>query len=122
MLRKLTSFATLVKLPFIGDDLVTPLATDLSTAQFLQLGWVYKRGHELHCRLGGTPETLPAARSVIVGEGDDKEYVIPRCSARPRRSRRAPGEERYGAGCVTGAFPKLNAPSSRLSAAPSSRP
>ena len=62
-LRKMTSVSSLVKMPFIGSKLVKPLATDLSTAQFLQLGWVYKRGHALHCRLGGTPETL-ARRAV----------------------------------------------------------
>ena len=75
-LSKMTSVSTLGKLPFIGSDLVKPLATDLSTFQFLQIGWVYKRGHELHCRLGGTPETLPDGESVIVAEGDDKERVI----------------------------------------------
>ena len=42
----------------------------------MQLGWVYKRGHDVHCRLGGTPETLPDGESVIVSEGDDKERVI----------------------------------------------
>src|SRR5204862_2249207 len=49
-LRKMTGVSTLVKLPFVGGDLVKPLATDLSTFQFLQFGWIYKRGHELHCR------------------------------------------------------------------------
>jgi LCP family protein required for cell wall assembly len=36
---KLTSFGTLIKLPFIGDDLLAPVATDLSTHAFLSLGW-----------------------------------------------------------------------------------
>ena len=51
-----------------------PLATDLSAAQFLQLGWVYRRGRStLHCRLGGTPETTAGRRvAVIVSEGDDR--------------------------------------------------
>ena len=35
---KLTSFGTLVKLPFIGDDLLAPVTTDLSTHSFLSLG------------------------------------------------------------------------------------
>jgi LCP family protein required for cell wall assembly len=105
-LRKMTSVSTLGKLPFIGGDLVKPLATDLSTFQFLQMGWVYKRGHELHCRLGGTPETLPDGESVIVSEGDDKERVILAMLGRTAPLPPRPGEERYGAGCVTGAFPK----------------
>ena len=59
ILRKMTSVSTLVKLPFVGSKLTSPLVTDLSTFQFMQMGWLYKRGSELHCRLGGTPETLP---------------------------------------------------------------
>jgi LCP family protein required for cell wall assembly len=104
-LRKMTSFSTLVKLPFVGGDLVKPLATDLSTFQFMQIGWIYKRGHELHCRLGGTPETLPDGQSVIVSEGDDKERVILALLGKTAPLGPRPGEERYGAGCVTGAFP-----------------
>ena len=43
-----------------------PLATDLSTLQFLQLGWVkFRAGSTLHCRLGGRTSataTSPATR------------------------------------------------------------
>jgi LCP family protein required for cell wall assembly len=106
MLRKMTSFSTLVKLPFIGDGLVKPLATDLSAFQFMQIGWIYKRGSELHCRLGGTPETLPDGESVIVSEGDDKERVILAVLGKTAPLPPRPGEERYGAGCVSGKFPR----------------
>jgi LCP family protein required for cell wall assembly len=106
MLRKMTSFSTLVKLPFIGGKLARPLATDLSAFQFMQVGWIYKRGHELHCRLGGTPETLPDGESVIVGEGDDKERVILAVLGKTAPLPPRPGEERYGAGCVSGSFPR----------------
>jgi LCP family protein required for cell wall assembly len=106
MLRKMTSFSTLVKLPFIGGKLARPLATDLSAFQFMQVGWIYKRGHELHCRLGGTPETLPDGESVIVGEGDDKERVILAVLGKTAPLPPRPGEERYGAGCVKGSFPR----------------
>jgi polyisoprenyl-teichoic acid--peptidoglycan teichoic acid transferase len=105
-LRKMTSASSLVKMPFIGSKLVKPLATDLSTAQFLQLGWVYKRGHALHCRLGGIPETLPDGESVIVSEGDDKERVILAVEGKTAPLPPRPGEERYGAGCVSGSFPR----------------
>jgi LCP family protein required for cell wall assembly len=104
-LHKMTSFSTLWKLPFIGGRLVKPLATDLSALQFMQIGWVYKRGHELHCRLGGTPETLPDGEAVIVSEGDDKERVILAMLGKTAPLPPRPGEERYGAGCVTGKFP-----------------
>jgi polyisoprenyl-teichoic acid--peptidoglycan teichoic acid transferase len=105
-LRKMTSVSSLAKMPFIGSKLVKPLATDLSTAQFLQLGWVYKRGHALHCRLGGTPETLPDGEAVIVSEGDDKERVILAVEGKTAPLPPRPGEERYGAGCVKGSFPR----------------
>ena len=56
---KLASAGTYLDLPFIGDDLLRPLATDLTPSQMLQLGWVYWRsgsGRALHCRLGGQPD------------------------------------------------------------------
>lgn len=55
---QLTSIGTLVKLPWIGGTLLKPLSTDLSTWQFLQLGWLKFRGHTLHCRLGGDPTQI----------------------------------------------------------------
>jgi LCP family protein required for cell wall assembly len=104
-LRKMTGLSTLARLPFDGGSLVKPLATDLSTFQFMQLAWAYKRGHALHCRLGGTPETLPDGESVIVSEGDDKEYVIQTVLGKTAPLPPRPGEHTYGAGCVRGSFP-----------------
>ena len=105
VLHKMTSVSNLWRLPFDGSKLARPLSTDLSTWQLMQLGWVYKRGHALHCRLGGTPETLPDGEDVIVAEGDDKERVIQAVLGRTVPLPPRPGEERYGAGCVTGAWP-----------------
>ena len=76
VLRKMTSVKTVAKLPLIGDELVAPLTTDLTTAQLAQIAWVYKRGNAMHCRLGGSAATLPSGESVIVAEGDDKSRVI----------------------------------------------
>ena len=106
VLRKMTSASNLVKLPFNGSKLARPLSTDLSTWQLMQLGWVYKRGHALHCRLGGTPETLPDGEDVIVAEGDDKERVIQAVLGNTAPLPPRPGEERYGAGCVSKTFPR----------------
>jgi len=103
-LRKMTSVSTLVKLPFVGKKLVRPLATDISTAQLMEIGWVYKRGHALHCRLGGTPATLPDGESVIVAEGDDKSRVILTMLGQTAPLPPRPGEGPYGAGCVSGTF------------------
>jgi LCP family protein required for cell wall assembly len=54
---KLASVGTFFKLPFIGGDLMKPLATDLSPTEFLQLGWIkFRAGTTLHCRLGGNAD------------------------------------------------------------------
>jgi len=103
-LHKMTSFSTLVKLPFIGGNLTKPLATDLSAFQFMQLGWVYKRASALHCRLGGVVQTTPDGQSVIVSEGDDKTRVILAMLGKTAPLPPRPGEGPYGAGCVTGSF------------------
>ncbi|HEY3922093.1 MAG TPA: LCP family protein [Gaiellaceae bacterium] len=55
-LAKFTSFGTLLGAPFHASSWVKPLATDLSTMQLIELGWVKFRsssGNALHCRLGG---------------------------------------------------------------------
>jgi LCP family protein required for cell wall assembly len=103
-LKKMTSLSSALKLPFIGGDLTKPLATDLSAFQFMELGWVYKRAHALHCRLGGVTQTLPDGESVIVSEGDDKERVILAVLGKTAPLPPRPGEGPYGAGCVTGSF------------------
>jgi LCP family protein required for cell wall assembly len=103
-LSKMTGVGTLAKLPFVGGDLVKPLATDLSAFQFMQFGWVYKRAHALHCRLGGTVQTLPDGQSVIVSEGDDKDRVILAVLGKTAPLPPRPGEGPYGAGCVSGHF------------------
>lgn len=72
-LGKATSFSTALRLPFVGEDLVAPLATDLGTAKLLQLGWAYMRADKdkaLHCRLGGDPATV-GGESVILGTEDN---------------------------------------------------
>ena len=76
-LDKLTSLGTAVKLPFVGDDLVAPLATDLGAWELMQLGWTYFRadtGKALHCRLGGDPATV-GGESVILGTEDNLATV-----------------------------------------------
>ena len=53
---KLASFGTFLRSPFKGSSYVKPLATDLSTSQLVQLGWVKFRASgssSVHCRLGG---------------------------------------------------------------------
>ncbi len=57
VLSQIASVGTFFDLPFSGDTLVRPLATDLSAWQLIQLGWVkFRSGATIHCRLGGTLE------------------------------------------------------------------
>jgi LCP family protein required for cell wall assembly len=96
---KLTAFWTLVKLPFIGNDLLAPVATDLSTHAFISLGWTKFRsssGRTLHCRLGGEPsggEIIPQEenRNVIAMVTGDSAPQPP-----------IPGSGPFGPGCVVG--------------------
>ena len=101
-LSKLSSVSTFFPLPFDGSSLLAPIATDLSTWDFMQLGWVKFRA--------GDDAPLPARRhSADIGGGS---YIIEhpgehlgrsrRCSATRRRSRRRPAAGQYAPGCVTG--------------------
>jgi polyisoprenyl-teichoic acid--peptidoglycan teichoic acid transferase len=74
---ELASFGTFLRLPFVGDSLASPLATDLSAWQLVQLGWVRFRsdsGRSLHCRLGGEPSSL-GGESILLG-GEDNVGVV----------------------------------------------
>ena len=74
---KVTSLGTALRLPFRGDSIVKPLATDLSAGQVLQLGWAYFRANTedaLHCRLGGEPGSADG-QSVIFGSEDNVATV-----------------------------------------------
>ncbi len=98
----LTSLWSAAKMPFIGDDVVKPLATDLGAGEVLQLGWAYFRADAqkaLHCRLGGEPGTADG-QSVIFGSEDNVATV----SMFLGRSAplRPPKGLPYAPGCVVG--------------------
>jgi polyisoprenyl-teichoic acid--peptidoglycan teichoic acid transferase len=74
---KTVGFWGYLHMPLIGDDLVQPLATDLSAWEFAQLGWVKFRAPSsktLKCHLGGTPSSVGGA-SVILGSEDNAEII-----------------------------------------------
>jgi LCP family protein required for cell wall assembly len=74
---KIASTGTFLRLPFIGDSLAAPLATDLSAWQLAKLGWVHFRAdpkNTLHCRLGGDPATVNG-ESVLLGSEDNVSVV-----------------------------------------------
>jgi polyisoprenyl-teichoic acid--peptidoglycan teichoic acid transferase len=96
---KLTSFGTLVDLPFIGKDLLAPVTTDIGTHGFLSLGWTKFRtsgGSTLHCRLGGSPsggEIIPV---------EENRSVITMVTGESAPQPPVPGSGPFGPGCVTG--------------------
>ena len=89
-LDKMVSFGTFLRLPFIGEELVSPLTTDLSTNELCQLAWLRFRSAEdrtIYCRLG------------VTGDGDDNASVLLMFSG---RSAIQPPSPISGAGCLRG--------------------
>ena len=100
---KLTSPKTLVRMPLVGDELLRPLATDLTTAEFAQLAWVKFRAPEdraLHCRLGGSASTV-GGQSYIVST-QENFAVIQMVTGRSAPQPPPPGSGPFGPGCVVG--------------------
>jgi LCP family protein required for cell wall assembly len=100
---EVTSIRTFLKLPFIGDDLVAPLTTDLSAGELLQLGWLRFRADDsraLHCRLGGEPTTI-GGESVILG-GEENVAALSMFTGRSAPQPPPPGSGTFGAGCAVG--------------------
>ena len=97
-MSKLASVGTFFRLPFSGGDLMKPLSTDLSTMQFLQLGWVkFRAGSTLHCRLGGRS----LGDGFITGDQENIaviQMVLGVSAPQPPPPAAGP----YGPGCFTG--------------------
>ena len=100
---RVTSVSTFARMPFIGDELVAPLTTDLSAGQLMQLGWVRFRAdaaRALHCRLGGEPATI-GGESVILG-GEENVATLSMFAGLSAAQPPPPGSGMFGAGCVVG--------------------
>jgi polyisoprenyl-teichoic acid--peptidoglycan teichoic acid transferase len=100
---EVTSFRTFLRMPFIGDDLVAPLTTDLSANQLLQLAWVKRRTPSsgiLRCRLGGTIATLDG-QSFIIGS-EDNASVVAMVEGKTAPLPPRPGSSAFGPGCQVG--------------------
>ena len=96
---KLTGFGTLLKLPFIGDDLLAPVSTDISTHGFISLGWTKFRsssGGTLHCRLGGE------ASGGEIHSVEENRNVITMVTGDSAPQPPVPGSGAFGPGCVQG--------------------
>jgi LCP family protein required for cell wall assembly len=100
---EITSFGTFLRMPFIGDELVAPLATDLSANQLLQLGWVKRRTPSsgiLRCRLGGSIADIDG-QSFIIGS-EDNASVVAMVEGKVAPLRPRPGSGTFGPGCRVG--------------------
>ncbi len=97
---EVTSFSTLVRMPFLADDLIAPLATDLSAGQFGQLAWVKVRsGSTLRCRLGGTPTSI-GGESFLIGSEENRNVILMFLGVSAPQPP-PPGTGLFGPGCVS---------------------
>jgi LCP family protein required for cell wall assembly len=97
LMSKLASFGTFMRMPLIGSDLMKPLATDLSSNQFLSLGWdKFRTGRTIHCRLGG----ISTGGDITPSEDNAKVIlmVLGRSAVQPP----APSGDTYPPGCLLG--------------------
>lgn len=100
---KLASPWTFLQLPFIGGDALKPLTTDLSTGEFLQLGWVKFRsssGKTLHCRLGGDSGSYGGQDVIVPTEENGAVIQMVEGNSAPQPP--PPGSGPFGPGCVVG--------------------
>jgi LCP family protein required for cell wall assembly len=97
------SFETYLQGPFIADDLVKPLATDLSAGELTQLAWVKFRTPSdgvLRCRLGGTIADVGGGSYIIGSEENVSVIAMVTGKTAPQPPR--PGSGPFGPGCRVG--------------------
>ena len=102
LLDEITSFTTLVRMPTIGDDLVKPMATDLSAGEILELGWVKFRSSDeksLRCRLGGDPAIVGGAS--VLQSSEDNALTIAMITG-DTAPQRPPRSQPFAPGCFVG--------------------
>jgi LCP family protein required for cell wall assembly len=72
---EIASLGTFLRLPFMGEELAAPLATDLSAWELAQVGWRrFRASGSLRCRLGGTPSSA-GGESVLLGSEDNVAVI-----------------------------------------------
>ena len=102
VLAKFTSLGALARMPFQGGSFVKPIATDLSTAQLAELGWVKFRssgGSTLHCRLGGTSS---GGSDIIPSEDNRNVLSMFVGDSAPQPPVPATSSEPFPPGCAVG--------------------
>ena len=100
-LAKLASPTRFFSLPFDGSSLLAAISTDLSTWDFMQLGWVkFRAGEVVHCRLGGS-----ATGNGFITGTEENIQVVQEVLGNSAPQPPAPGTGLYGPGCVVGNQP-----------------
>lgn len=102
LVDRITSLRTFLRLPAIGDDLVRPLATDLSAGEILQLGWVKFRSSDeksLRCRLGGNPTAVGGTS--VLQSSEDNALTIAMITG-DTAPQRPPRNQPFAPGCFVG--------------------
>jgi LCP family protein required for cell wall assembly len=100
LLSKLSSAGTFFKLPFIGSDVMKPLATDLSPTELVQIGWLkFRAGTTLHCRLGGR------ADGGYIDPSEDNAAVIAMVKGESAPQPPPPNGDTYPPGCYVNRLP-----------------
>lgn len=102
LMGKITGVSGFLHMPFWGDDVVKPLATDLSTNELIQLTWVRKRASNsktLKCHLGGTPTSIGGAD--VIESSEDNALVIAMLTGRSA-PQRPPAGQLFAPGCFVG--------------------
>jgi LCP family protein required for cell wall assembly len=98
LLSRLTSSRVLAKMPWIGDDLMRPMTTDMSAGEFMQLALVRKRSNsEVRCRLGGTAQSFGGGSYIAPDEERHRTLLafLGRSAPQPP----LPGSA-FGSGCL----------------------
>ena len=102
---KVASPSGFLRMPLIGDDLVKPLATDLTAGEILSLAWVKFRAADdktLRCRLGGDP--VSEAGASYLQSSEDNALVIAMITGKSA-PQRPPAGQPFAPGCFVGRAP-----------------
>ena len=103
VLSKMTGVSTMLQLPWMADDLLKPLATDLTAGELMQLGWIKLRASStLHCRLGGNSENIGGADEIAPTEDNFSVIRMVQGTEAPREP--PAGSSLYAPGCSTSAM------------------
>jgi LCP family protein required for cell wall assembly len=92
-----------LRLPFIGDDVVRPVATDLSASELLELGWVEFRAADdatLRCRLGGIATTIDGVQYIVGSEENNAVVAMVKGDTAPQPP--PPNQGLFAPGCLVG--------------------